>query len=329
MRNIVLAFMLLFLSGCSLNHLLLSEEIDTVNVVKYQKYFKQHRAYFKRDNLQFVARHSKYLFLYRTKKKELGILLRRHNTYTLYNFTNPEKANITLRSKKALSYKKLLKHFSLTGYKPANLKHLGYSSKIALRRYKGVKTLMVEIKDYSTLKQKYEKAIRSYQSKGILSIKTHLPKKFIYPYFKKYQNKTQTPGKLEQLQRIGAKLHFRDKTLIVKEDLEEEVNEELDEEDKDENIYIPNSNNAKGYDYYLHKAPVNELKRYLAKINTRFALTYNEYQALQTHYNKRKEKTVFTEGSLEELIAAYKVNKDPKYKKRIMVLMKETQEENQ
>ena len=328
MRNIVLAFMLFFLSGCSLNHLLLSEEVDTVNVVKYQKYFKHHRAYFKRDNLQFVARHSKYLFLYRTKKKELGILLRRHNTYTLYNFINPEKANITLKSKKALSYKKLLKHFSLAGYKPANLSHLGYSSKIALRRYKGVKTLMVEIKDYSTLKQKYEKAIRSYQSKDILSIKTYLPKKFIYPYFKKYQNQTQSPEKLKQLQRIATKLHFRDKTLIIEKDLEEEVNEEIDK-DEDENIYVPNHDNAKEYDYYLHRAPVNELKGYLAKTNTRFSLTHNEYQALQTHYNKIKAKTVLKDGSLEELIAAYKVNKDPKYKKRIMILMKETQEENQ
>jgi len=328
MRYIVLAFMLLFLSGCSLSHLLLSEEIDTVNVVKYQKYFKHHRAYFKRDNLQFVTRRSKYLFLYHAKKKELGILLRRHNTYTLYNFTNPEKATIIHKSKKALSYKKLLKNFSLAGYKPANLNYLGYSSKIALRRYKGVKTLMVEVKDYSTLKQKYKKAIRSYQSKDILSIKTHLPKKFIYSYFRKYQNKTQAPEKLKHLQRIGAKLHFRDKTLIAKEGLEEEVSKELDEED--ENIYIPNSSNWERYGYYLHKAPINELKTYLAKANTRFSLTHDEYQALQAHYTKIKEKIVLLqEGSLEELIAAYKVNKDPKYKQRIMVLMKETQEENQ
>ncbi len=37
------------------------------------------------------------------------------------------------------------------------------------------------------------------------------------------------------------------------------------------------------------------------------------------------EEKLFNQGSLEELIAAYKVNKNPKYKKRIMKLMKETQ----
>ena len=322
MRNIVLAFMLFFISGCSLNQLLLSEEIDKVTVVKYQKYLKQHRAYFKRDNLQFVTRNSKYLFLYHAKKQELGILLKRKNTYTLYNFTKTKNAPLALSPKKKISYKKVLSKFTRLGYKPANLTNLGYSAKVAFRKYKGVKTLLVEIKDYSTLKQKYEKAIRSYQSKDILSIKTHLPKKFIYPYFKKYQNQTQAPEELKQLQQIAAKLHFLDKTLTVEEDLEEEIKE-------DENIYSPNYDNAKGYDYYLYRAPVNELQRYLTKTNTRFSLTHKQYQALQTHYTKMKEETLFKEGSLEELIAAYKVNNDPKYKKRIMVLMKKTQEENQ
>ena len=319
MRNIVLAFMLFFLSGCSLNNLLLSEEVDTVNVVKYQKYLKQHRAYFKRDNLQFITRNSKYLFLYHAKKDELGILLRRHNTYMLYNFTNPDKANITLTSKKALPYKKLLKHFALTGYKPANLNHLGYVSKIALRKYKGVRTLMVEIKDYRHLKQRYEKAIRSYQSNSIMSIKTYLPKKLIYPYFTKYENKAKTPTQRKQLQQIADKLRFQDKNIDIQE-------EELNKEEVGEEIYSPNTNNAKGYDYYLHRAPVNELQRYLAKTNTKFSLTHNEYQALQSHFTKMKEETLLNEGSLEELIEAYKVNKDLKYKKRIMMLMKETQE---
>ncbi len=322
MRNIVLAFMLFFISGCSLNQLFLSEEIDKVNVVKYQKYLKQHRAYFKRDNLQFVTHNSKYLFLYRAKKNELAILLRRHNTYTLYNFTNLDKTNITLKSKKALPYKKLLKHFALAGYKPANLNHLGYISKVALRRYKGVKTLMVEIKDYHQLKQLYEKAIRSYQSKSVISIKTHLPKKLIYSYFTKYENRAKTSAQRTQLQHIADKLRFQDKNIDIQE-------EKLSEEDAGEEIYSPNINNVKGYDYYLNRASVNELQRYLAKNTTQFLLTDLEYQTLKTHFTKIKEESLFNEGSLEELIAAYKVNKDPKYKKRIMVLMKETQEEHQ
>ena len=327
MRNIVLAFILFFVSGCSLNQLLLSEEIDKVNVVKYQKYLKYHRAYFKRDNLQFITRKNKYIFLYHPKKNTLGILLYRHNTYTLYNFTNPDTVNITLTSKKALPYKKLLKHFSLSGYKPANLSHLGYSSKIALRRYKGVKTLMVEIKDYRQLKQAYEKAIRNYQSKSIMSIKTHLPKKLIYAYFTKYENKATTPAQRIQLQHIADKLRFQDKHIYIQE--EDVIEEEIIEEDVGEDIFHPRTDNAKGYDYYLNRASVNELQRHLAKNTTQFSLTHIEYQTLQTHFAKIKEEALFNEGSLEELIAAYKVNKDPKYKKRILVLMKKTQEEHQ
>ena len=318
MRNIVLAFILFFISGCSINQLFLSEEIDKVNVVKYQKYLKYHRAYFKRDNLQFISKKNKYLFLYHTKKQELGILLRRNNTYMLYNFTNTEKANITLTAKKALPYKKLLKHFALAGYKPANLSHLGYTSKIALRRYKGVRTLMVEIKDYRQLKQRYERAIHNYQSKSIMSIKTHLPRKLIYPYFTKYENQAATQAQRIQLQRIADKLRFEDKNIDIQE-------EDFTDEDLVEDIYSPPTDNTKGYDYYLHRAPVNELQRYLAKDTTRFSLTHLEYTGLQAHLAKMKEEALFNEGSLEELIAAYKVNKDPKYKKRIMTLMKETQ----
>jgi len=312
MRKILLTFLLFFLSGCSMNQLLLSEEIDKVNVVKYQTYLKQHRAYFKRDNLKLVTKNDKYLFLYHTEKRELGLLLRRQNTYTLYNFTKSEKPNITLILKKKISYKQLLRHFSRIGYKPVNLSNLGYTAKIALRRYKGVKTLMVETKDYRVLKQKYEKAIRTYNAKNIMSVKTHLPKNLIYPYFETYKNKATTAGELTQLQNIANKLRLEDDEIIIPEDEPEEV------------IYTSYPN-SKGYDYYLYRASVNELERYLAKGTTKASLSGSEYKGLKTHLVEMKEKELFNEGSLEELIAAYKVNKDPKYKERILVLMKETQ----
>ena len=313
MRNILIAFTLIFLSGCSLNRLVLSEEIDKINVVKYQTYLKQHRAYFKRDNLKLISAKDKYLCLYHAEKKELSILLRRKNIYTLYNFTNLESPNMTLSVKEKTSYKKLLRYFSRLGYKPANLTNLGYHSKVAFRRYKGVKTLMVEIKDYSRLKQIYEKAIRTYQSKDIMSIKTRLPKTFIYSYFQTYKAQAKTPEQLKELQYIATKLRFDDKII------------ETPEEDEGQDIFSMHNDDEKGYYYYLHRAPVNELKRYLSKSSTKSSLTPSEYQDLSTHLAKMKEENLFTEGSLEELIAAYKVNKDPKYKQRIMALMKETQ----
>ena len=314
MRNIVLAFMLFFLSGCSVNNLLLSEEIDTIHIVKYQKYFKQHRAYFKRDNLQLVTPNSKYLFLYHAKKHAIGILLERQNTYILYNFTKEGSANITLSPKKKMSYKNVLNKFSHIGYRPANMTKLGYSAKVAFRQYKGIKTRMVEIKDYRNLKQRYEKAIRTYQSNGIMSIKTHLPKKFIYSYFKYYQAQATTPKQLEQLQHIATKLRLHEKTIVI------------EEEESDGNIFSLHIDNAKGYDYYLHRASINELRRYLTKSDTKDSLSDSEYKILKTQLISMKEEALFNDGSLEELIEAYKVNKNPNYKERIMTLMKEAQE---
>ena len=315
MRNTLLAFMLFFFSGCSINQLFLSEEIDKVTVVQYQTYVKQHRAYFERDHLKLITKKDKYLFLYHAQKHELSLLLYSYNTYKLYNFTKPEKPNITLSVKKDMSYKQLLRHFSRMGYKPVNLSHIGYTAKIALRRYKGVKTLMVETKDYSILKQKYKKAIRTYNAKDILSVKTHLPKDLIYPYFESYKNKATTPEQLVQLQKIANKLHFQDEEIIIPDEESEEV------------IYTSYTDTTKGYDYYLYRAPVNELERYLKKSKTKASLTHKEYKALKTHLAEIREEELLNEGSLEELIAAYKVNKDPEYKKRIMVLMKETQEQ--
>ena len=314
MRNLLLALMLFFFNGCAINQLFLSEEIDNVTVVKYQTYFKQHRAYFKRDNLKLVTKHDKYLFLYHAEKHELTLLLHRQNTYKLYNFTKPDEPNITLTHHKKISYKHLLTHFARLGYRPVNLSTVGYTAKIALRKYKGVKTLMVETKDYSTLKQKYKKAIRTYDATTIMSIKTHLPKDLIYPYFETYKTKAITPEQLAQLQKIADKLRFQDKESVI--------TDEVPEDEESEKVIFSSS---KGYDYYLYRAPVNELERYLEKSKTKASLSQAEYQVLKKHLSAMQEKELLSEGTLEELISAYKVNKEPKYKKRIMTLMKETQ----
>jgi len=54
-----------------------------------------------------------------------------------------------------------------------------------------------------------------------------------------------------------------------------------------------------------------------------------EREREEEHKKRRtvlKEERLLREGSLEELITAYKTNKDPRYKKRILILMKEVQE---
>ncbi len=79
----------------------------------------------------------------------------------------------------------------------------------------------------------------------------------------------------------------------------------------------------KPYSYYLKKASYEELNIYLTKGETKNHLTYNQYNQLK---DKLKEEKLLQDGSLEEVITAYKRNKDPRYKTRSLELMKKAQE---
>ena len=76
----------------------------------------------------------------------------------------------------------------------------------------------------------------------------------------------------------------------------------------------------------MHDAPLDELSTYISQRATRNSLSYRQYTMLKGRKTFLQEEKLFNEGSLEDLINAYKVNKNPKYKKRIMSLMKEQQE---
>jgi hypothetical protein len=73
----------------------------------------------------------------------------------------------------------------------------------------------------------------------------------------------------------------------------------------------------------LHTAPYEELRSYLSEEDVRENLTYNQYRKLK---ERLEEEELLREGSLEELIAAYKENKDPRYKAKILLLMKKVHE---
>ncbi len=358
MPKIALLILLFFLNSCSFNNPFLSEEVDTVTVVKYTPYMKHHRAYFARNNLKIIVGKQKYRFLYHSKKHELGVLLHRKNQWLLYNFTKPDTPTIVIRDKTHKRYKDVLKALRKKGYAPRSLKALGHVPKIALRRYKGVKTILIEVKDYRRLKKLYEKAIRTYQSREIRSIKTPLPKALIVDYYEKYRKRARTARQFAQLQIIADKLGFNahipkkkagtkkrqitpsasdtEKVETTQPAIEETPAEEEVVEEKapaEENIkaappkevYTTPKKTTKGYAYYRYHASYNELRRYLAKPGTASSLSYKQYRSLQQHAKKLKEERLLSEGSLEELIAAYKVNKNPKYKQRILTLMKDKQ----
>ena len=344
LRHLVLLILLFWLNGCAINRLFLSDEIDKVNVVKYTPYVKQHRAYFTRTNLKPIIKHRKYLFLYNPKKQDLALLLHRDRHYLLYSFSKPESRVLKFKSKGKVSPRNLFKSFKKAGYRIANLTKLGFDAKVGLRRYKGVKTLMIEVKDYRKLKKRYESAIRHYQSEKVTHIRTPLPKKFINSYLIYYYKRTKTPLQKQALQNIAKKLHINlpnkkrsvrkksttpkplphSNAVIAKHSPEIETDNPNDTETIS---YIEPARKTKPYPYYLYQASLYELSNYLDDPQSRRDLSYGRYRTLKHRLAKLKEEQLLQEGSLETLIAAYKKNKNPKFKQRILELLKKKKSE--
>ncbi len=295
MRTVVLFLFSLLLSGCSLSSLYVPGEINKVTVVEYTPYMKHHRAYFTRTELETIKEDQKYLYLYNENKKDLGLLLHRKNQYILYNLTKPEQPALTLDANPKTTYTHVLKSFKRKGFAPVDsLYSVGVIVSVAPRRYKGVKTLLVEVQDYSHLQDLYKQAIRTYNANGVKNIQTKLPKQLVYDYYRRYEKRAHTRRQLAQLQIIAQKLQMK---------TQEEI-----------------------YTYYLHEASLDALSAYLAQRDTRASLSYHQYTLLKRRKIFLQDERLFNEGSLEDLIAAYKINKNPKYKERIMSLMKDTQE---
>jgi len=208
MRNTALILMMFLLNNCSFHSLFLSKEINKVMVVKYSPYVKRHRAYFARMKLKTIEGSRKYKFLYNPKKQELALMLHKRNLYTLYNFTQTDAPTLSIEAKGNTTYEDVLKVFKHKGYISKSLNALGYIPSVSLRRYKGIKTLMIEVKDYHRLKKLYLNAIKNYNAKKIKSIKTVLPKSLIYSYYEKYRKQSKTKEQRAQLRIIAHTLKF-------------------------------------------------------------------------------------------------------------------------
>ncbi len=330
MQKILLILLFFLFTGCSLNNPFLRGEIDKVYVVKHSTYLKEHRAYFAREDLRPIKNGKKHLCLYNKKKKDLAILLHPKNQYKLYSLSFPDKKEITFNVRRNTRYTTVLRKLRRKGYYPINPEKLGYITSTALRRYKGVKTLLVEVKDYSRLLTLYKEAIRTYDAKKIQSIKTRLPKHFIASYYEKYRKRAKTEMQTQQIHIIGQKLKLYTPKPVKATPKKMVEDQKQPEDTKTEEIPVESvitevkpEKSTKPYTYYLHTASYEELRSYLAEENVRENLTYNQYRKLK---EKLEEEELLREGSLEELIAAYKQNKDPRYKAKILLLMKKVHE---
>ena len=333
MSKIILFLLLILLNGCSFNSFFLKGEIDKVTVVKYTAYMKHHRAYFSRDQLKAIKNAKKYLYLHNEKNNDLIVLLHRNNYYILYNLSQPKRKAFSL---KANSDTSALKKFKRMGYKtlssPASK---GFIVSVSHRRYKGVKTLLIEVKEYTDLQKLYENSIKTYDASKIKNIKTRLPKSLIIDYYMHYKKQATTHTQLTQLQIIAKKLQIKGPSLPsqninttkkeVKEDPDEKEYAWYEFAENEENKISSQEPSTKPYSYYLEDASINELSAYISKNTTKNALSYSQYNALKQRKVALQEEKLLSEGSLEELITAYKVNKSPKYKERIILLMKEKQ----
>lgn len=332
MQKILLLLFFFLLNGCALNSPFLADEVDKVYVVKHDPYVKYHRAYFTRTNLKPMQNGEKYLYLYHAKDKNLAILLHRKNQYQLYSLTYPDKKEIIFNASHKTKYNTVLKRLKRKGYRLTSPVKVGYTSNVVQRLYKGIKTLLVEVEDYSRLQEMYKKAIKSYNAKDIEHIKTKLPKEFISSYYEQYHKRAKTQKQLEQLQIIAAKLQLNSTAAVAqttKNDSEQILEEEKVKEEKVPKevkvvkVIKKPKKATKPYSYYLERASYNELNTYLSVGGAIDHLTYNEYNKLK---EKLKEEKLLQDGSLEEVIAAYKKNKDPRYKTKILLLMKKVQE---
>ncbi len=297
-KHIILLIGLFIMQGCSINQLFLTDEIDKVTIVRHTPYLKHNRAYFTRDTLKLLGHKKPYQLFLNPKTHDLGVLLHRGENYTLYHFFSPPKTSRfhgTLKKVRAMLKKQ--------GYKALeNATQGGYVVHTGPRRYKGVKTYLIDITDYSRLKKEYEKVIRTYNTQSLSSLKDTLPKSMIEPYLRYYWQRAEDETQKKALRRIEEKLH------IVLEQSETPVQIPLSEQTP--------------YHYYRYRASMYELGNYLNSTESRAALTPAQYTILQHRLQILQQEKLLEEGSLETLIAAYEKNHDPRFKQRILELLK-------
>ena len=326
MKKVLLVALFLLLNGCSYESFLALGEVDKVEVVKKNASISHYRAYFTRTQLKPIKNKQKYLYFYSKKDKDLGILLYKNNTYTLYPIYHPAKSTLRFHTQRYAHYRDVKKALRKKGYRLTSLQAIGATSKVALRKYKGIKTLLVEIKDYRKLQRRYKKAIRSYDASSVLKTRTALPHTLIAHYFNTYQKSASSKRQKKQLKIIANKLHLSTPDIKEKEkETVHKVQEALALEVPEENKKPVDIKPSVPFDYYAHEASYHELDTYLSKDGIKDSLSFTQYTTLTQKHTQLKEQELLKDGSLEALIEAYKTNKKPQYKQRILELMKEAQ----
>jgi hypothetical protein len=206
MKKILLVLFTVLFSGCSMNELLLLTGLNKVAVIKQTPYITHYRVYFQRDHLKPIRHGKKYLFFYHKKSGDLAILFHPSGSYKLYNITHASLLPTVIRADRKHGYYSMLKKLKKKGFHPASPSRYGFDVSVSLRRYKGVRTYRIDVKDYRRLITQYKYAIRTYNAKKITRIKTRLPYSFVHSYYERYKAKAVSARQKKQLRIIGTKL---------------------------------------------------------------------------------------------------------------------------
>jgi hypothetical protein len=290
-------------------------EVDKVQVVKRNASVSHYRAYFARTQLKPIYGHKKYLFFYNKKKKDLAILLYKYHTYTLYSLYHPQQ-KIKMSASGNGRYSKVRRMLRKKGYRLTSPKKVAAVVDVALRRFKGHKTLRVEVKNYQALQKRAIRAIRTYDASILTSNKTALPKSLISHLYNVYKNQASTPQERTAIEVISTNLHLNSAKIKQNLNVEETLSKEVPEKITQSEIT---------FNHYIKVASLAELSTFMEEENTQNALSYTQYRKLKYRLKILKEEKLLSEGSLEELISAYKINHNPRFKERILTLVKEVQ----
>ena len=339
-KKLILTLTLLFtINNCSVDSLLALGKVNKVKLVKHNRYTKEYRAYFTRDDLRYIKKGRKYLYYYNSRKKDLVILLHPKGEYIAYSITHPPKKVLQLASSRRVGYRYVNRLLKKHRYYQVSPSKYGYKANIYKRIFKGIKTYYLRVIDYNNLIYTYKKAIKSYNYAKVKNIRTKLPLAYIKPYYNRYKNSAKTASQKSQIKQIGIKLGIikSQTTKPTKQTIDTKQEEDIQDTQptpmEEETIQAKPIEDTKPiednkptgdelFDRYIHTKSYTKLHKFMQTKEAKDKLSYAQFSRLTYLEAKLKEQELLKHGSIEELIAEYKKTNNPRYKSRAMELMK-------
>lgn len=303
MQKYLLILLFLLLNACSVS----TPGFNRAEVVRFTPYVKHYRIYIERTHFKPIINNKKYLYFYHPKRKEPAILVHRHNHYTLYSLTDPQKTPFRFDRSYKAQYRHIIRTLKTKGYQPLlSLHSIGFTVDIGYRRFKGAKTILVEARDYKRLTSISKKAIKTYTPSMLDDVKTALPKAFIHAHYAHYHTRAKSTKQKEALQHIAQKLQLNTLNALTPTETVSQtakivqVQQELVQKKKilqrvkklakqrkekiDQKRLVEETREEvereMSYSYYLHKASSAELTRYLLSPKSVKSLSSTQYSAL-------------------------------------------------